>query len=87
MNPIFHIDYHGLNEVARKNAYPIPHVDDTLDEPKDANFHTHLDLASAPAGGAATAAPEGGALACPSASPHLPVVGAWNPAAVPGLAR
>jgi hypothetical protein len=39
------------------------------------------------AGGAAAAAPEGGALARPSASPHLPVVGAGNPVAVLGLAR
>ena len=43
--------------------------------------------AMAPAGGAVAAAPEGGALAGPSASPHLPVVGAGNPVAVPGLAR
>jgi hypothetical protein len=35
-----------------------------------------------PAGGAAAAAPQGGALACPSASPHLPVVGAGKPVAV-----
>jgi hypothetical protein len=41
----------------------------------------------APAGGAAAAAPEGGARAGPWASPHLPVVGARNPVAVPGLAR
>jgi hypothetical protein len=39
------------------------------------------------AGGAPAAAPEGGALANPSASPHLPVVGARNPVAVPGLVR
>jgi hypothetical protein len=39
------IDYRGLNEVTRKDAYPLPHVDDTLDELKDANFYTHLDLA------------------------------------------
>jgi hypothetical protein len=44
-------------------------------------------MIQAPAGGAAAAAPEGGALACPSASPHLPVVGVGNPVAVPGLAR
>jgi hypothetical protein len=25
------IDYRGLNEVTRKDAYPSPHVDDTLD--------------------------------------------------------
>mgnify|MGYP003688019815 FL=1 len=40
------IDYRGLNEVTRKDAYPLPRVDDTLDELKDANFYTHLDLAS-----------------------------------------
>jgi hypothetical protein len=40
-----------------------------------------------PAGGAAAAAPEGGALASPSASPYLPVVGARNPVAVPCLVR
>jgi hypothetical protein len=40
------IDYRGLNEVTRKDAYPFPRVDDTLDELKDANFYTHLDLAS-----------------------------------------
>jgi hypothetical protein len=40
------IDYRGLNEVTRKDAYPLPRVDDTLDELKDANLNTHLDLAS-----------------------------------------
>ena len=40
------IGYRGLNEVTRKDAYPLPRVDDTLDELKDANFYTHLDLAS-----------------------------------------
>jgi hypothetical protein len=42
------------------------------------------DLAPA---GAAAAALEGGALASPSASPRLPVVGVGNPVAVQGLAR
>jgi hypothetical protein len=37
-------DYRGLNEVTRKDAYPLPRVDDTLDELKDANFYTHIDL-------------------------------------------
>jgi hypothetical protein len=40
------IAYRGLNEVTRKDAYPLPRVDDTLDELKDANVYTHLDLAS-----------------------------------------
>jgi hypothetical protein len=39
------IDYRGLNEVTRKDAYPLPRVDDTLDELKDATFNTDLDLA------------------------------------------
>jgi hypothetical protein len=37
------IDYRGLNKVMRKDAYPLPRMDDTLDELKDANFYTHLD--------------------------------------------
>jgi hypothetical protein len=40
------IDYRGLNDVTRKDAYPLLRVDDTLRELKDANFYTHLDLAS-----------------------------------------
>jgi hypothetical protein len=40
------IDYRGPNEVTRKDAYPLPRVDDTLDELKDSNFYTHHDLAS-----------------------------------------
>jgi hypothetical protein len=39
------IEYRGLNEVTRKDAYPLPRVDDTLDELKDANILTHLNLA------------------------------------------
>jgi hypothetical protein len=39
------IDYRGLNEATRKDAYPLPRVDATLDELKDANFYTLLDLA------------------------------------------
>jgi hypothetical protein len=38
------IDYLELNEGTRKDPYPLPRVDDTLDELKDAIFHTHLDL-------------------------------------------
>jgi hypothetical protein len=40
------IDYRGLNEVTRKDAYPLPRVDDTLDVHKDEKFYTHIDLAS-----------------------------------------
>jgi hypothetical protein len=39
------IDYRGLNEVTRKDAYPLPRVEDTFDEPRDAEFYTHLDIA------------------------------------------
>jgi hypothetical protein len=39
------IDYRGLYKVTRKDAYPLPRVDDTIDE-HNANFYTHLDLAS-----------------------------------------
>jgi molybdenum cofactor biosynthesis enzyme MoaA len=31
-------DYSGLNEVTRKDAYPLPREVNTLDELKDANF-------------------------------------------------
>jgi hypothetical protein len=41
-----YLDYRRLNKVTRKDAYPFPRVDDTLDELKDANLYTHLDLAS-----------------------------------------
>jgi hypothetical protein len=39
------IDYRGL-EVTRKDAYPLPCVNDSLHELKNANFYTHIDLAS-----------------------------------------
>jgi hypothetical protein len=39
------IDYRGFNEVTRKVAYPLPRVDDALDELTDANLYAHLDLA------------------------------------------
>jgi hypothetical protein len=32
------IDYRGLNEVTRKHAYPLPRVDDTLDELRTRTF-------------------------------------------------
>jgi hypothetical protein len=40
------IDYRDLNGITRKYAYLLPRVDDTLDESKDANVYTHIDLAS-----------------------------------------
>jgi hypothetical protein len=38
------IDYRALNEVTRKESSPLPRVDDTIYDLKDANYHTHLDL-------------------------------------------
>jgi hypothetical protein len=45
-SPRLCINYCGLIGVKRKDAYPLSRVDDTLDELKDANFYTHLNLAS-----------------------------------------
>jgi hypothetical protein len=39
------IDCRGIYEVTRKDVHPLPRVDDTLDELKEAKFCTHLDLA------------------------------------------
>jgi hypothetical protein len=41
------IDYRCLDEVTRVDVYPIPHMDDTLNELKDANCYNHLNLAMA----------------------------------------
>jgi hypothetical protein len=40
------IDYRGLHEVTRKDAYSLPREDDTLDELEDANVYTHPNLAN-----------------------------------------
>jgi hypothetical protein len=42
----FCTDYKSMNEVTRKDAYPLSHLVDTLDELKDASIYTHLHLAS-----------------------------------------
>jgi hypothetical protein len=39
------IEYRGINQATRKDAYPKPRVDDTFDELKYAISHTHRDLA------------------------------------------
>merc|ERR1711893_349531 len=40
------IDYRKLNVVTRKDSYPLPRIDDSLDTLKDAKYFTTLDLAS-----------------------------------------
>eukprot|EP00731_Ephydatia_muelleri_P034801 Em0078g1a len=42
----FCVDYRKVNEVTRKDAYPLPRVDDTLDTLVGSKFFTTLDLAS-----------------------------------------
>eukprot|EP00731_Ephydatia_muelleri_P035547 Em0135g2a len=40
------LDYRKVNEITRKDAYPLPRVDDTLDTLVGSKFFTTLDLAS-----------------------------------------
>ena len=40
----FYIDYRKVNVVTRKDAYPFPRVDDTLDTLAGAKWFTTLDL-------------------------------------------
>ena len=42
----FAIDYRRLNTVTKREIYPMPRVDDTLDALKDVKYMTTLDLAS-----------------------------------------
>ena len=42
----FCVDYRKVNEVTRKDAYPIPRVDDTLDTLAGSTWFTTLDLKS-----------------------------------------
>ncbi len=41
-----HVDYRKLNDVTRKDAYPLPHIDDTLDALHSSKYFSMLDLYS-----------------------------------------
>ncbi len=38
------MDYRKLNDVTRKNAYPLPRIDDTLDALCGSTYFSTLDL-------------------------------------------
>ncbi len=40
----FYVDYRKLNEVTRKDAYPLPRIDDTLDALRGFQYFSTLDL-------------------------------------------
>ena len=40
------VDFRALNKITVKNCYPLPRIDDFLDQLKEANFFTKLDLQS-----------------------------------------
>ena len=40
------IDFRALNKITVKNRYPLPHIDDFLDQLKYVSYFTNLDLRS-----------------------------------------
>ena len=40
------IDYQDLNKISMKNRYPLPRIDELINNLKGANFFTKLDLKS-----------------------------------------
>ena len=43
----FVCDFRGLNDVTKKDAYPLPHIRDVLDKMQGSQYWTALDAASA----------------------------------------
>lgn len=41
------MDYHALNKISVKNIYPLPCIDDLLDQLKNVVYFTKLDLSNA----------------------------------------
>ena len=39
-----YVDYHSLNAVTIKNKYPLPHIDDLLDQLQTAKYFSKIDL-------------------------------------------
>ena len=44
--PRFCVDYRRVNSLTRKDAHPLPHIDDTLDTLSGAKWFSTIDLAS-----------------------------------------
>ncbi len=42
----FCVDYHKLNDVTHKDAYPIPRIDDILDALRGTKYFSSIDFAS-----------------------------------------
>jgi hypothetical protein len=40
------VNYQSLNKIMMKNQYPLPHIDDLLDQLKNFVYFTKLDLGS-----------------------------------------
>jgi hypothetical protein len=40
------VDYRTLNDVAVKNKYPLPHIEDLFDQMRDAGVFSKIDLRS-----------------------------------------
>ena len=41
-----HVDFHAFNKITVKNCYPLPQIDDLLDQLKDSKYFTKIDIRS-----------------------------------------